>query len=110
MDSTKLMADALDFLCAGFLVNTGHGFCAYPRRAGRVGSSEVLSVNGVWWTVCDNGGELNVERVNDPESMRSMPYTDTWGTLDPTTMAYRIWCCLTDAEVDFDFRWEPEAA
>jgi hypothetical protein len=29
---------------------------------------------GDWWTIGDNGGELNVRKINDPYSIRSVPY------------------------------------
>lgn len=29
--------------------------------------------NYEWWTIADNGGEINVERVNDQGSLRSVP-------------------------------------
>ena len=37
---------------------------------------------GDWWTICDNGGELNVEKINDNASLRSVPYLQ-WGGPSP---------------------------
>lgn len=55
-----------------------------------------------WWLICDNGGELNVERVNDHESLRSVPYTNRHHSMiDGATMAYRVRCVLDDSPIDY---------
>lgn len=52
------------------------------------------------WSICDNGGELNVEKVNDMASLRSLPYV-AWGSMvDGGTMAYRVRCVLDGAPID----------
>ncbi len=42
------------------------------------------------WSICDNGGELNVERINDSESMRSVPYQQSGGLVPVGRLA---WFC-----------------
>lgn len=56
------------------------------------------------WSIADNGGEFNVEKVNHLESMRSIPYVDRFGIVDAGTVAYRIAMVLRDQEIDWDFR------
>ncbi len=69
---------------------------------GSLGGSAVIRDKArVLWTVCDNGGELNVERVNDAETMRSVPYAAWGGMLDGATMAYRVRCVVDDDAVDY---------
>lgn len=58
------------------------------------------------WTIYDNGGEFNVQRVNDDESHRSIPYTWFGLTLDGATMAWRIRKVLDVEEIDYDFRMD----
>lgn len=53
------------------------------------------------WSICDNGGELNVEKVNDMASMRSLPYV-AWGCmLDGATMAYRVRRVIDGEPIDY---------
>ena len=56
----------------------------------------------ILWTICDNGGELNVERVNAPETMRSVAYTSWRVMLDGATMAYRVRCVVDGDEIEYD--------
>lgn len=56
---------------------------------------------GDLWTICDNGGELNVERINAPETLRSVPYTAHRTMLDGATMAYRVRCVIDDKPIDY---------
>lgn len=56
-----------------------------------------------WFTLCGNGGEINVEPINHEERMRSIPYTDNRRTLTAETIAYRIWCAMTDQEIDYKY-------
>jgi hypothetical protein len=46
-----------------------------------------------WYTLCDNGGEVNVEKINFLESLISVGYSSTQQpALAAEMMAYRIWC------------------
>ena len=65
------------------------------------GSTVVHDKARALWTVCDNGGELNVERINAPETLRSVPYTSWRTMLDGATMAYRVRCVVDGGEVDY---------
>lgn len=65
------------------------------------GSTVVRDKARVLWSVCDNGGELNVERINAPETLRSVPYTSWGAMLDGATMAYRVRCVVDGGEVDY---------
>ena len=53
------------------------------------------------WSICDNGGELNVEKVNDMASMRSLPYVARGSMVDGGTMAYRVRCALDVSPIDY---------
>lgn len=54
-----------------------------------------------WFTLSDNGGEVNVERINHSDEMRSMPSTSNAFLLTAETMAWRIWCAMDGKEVDW---------
>ncbi len=58
---------------------------------------------GEWWTVSDNGGELNIEKVNHPESLRSVGYESNLIEMDTMTMVYRVLRVLKGQEIDY--RW-----
>lgn len=61
-----------------------------------------------YWLLTDNGGEVNVERVNDPESMRSVPLTFFGTQLDPGTVAYRIACVMAGDSIDYALRFDAD--
>ena len=56
------------------------------------------------WTVCDNGGELNVARINDSDSLRSIPYTSFGEVLDGATMAHRVRVVLDGEDINWSRR------
>jgi hypothetical protein len=56
-------------------------------------------------SICDNGGEFNVEPVNHGERMRSIPYVDRLGVVDAGTVAYRIAMVIKGEDIDWDARW-----
>lgn len=43
-----------------------------------------------WWILCDNGGEINVERINDHSTLRSVPYAQSRGLVPIGRLA---WFC-----------------
>lgn len=47
---------------------------------GYAGGCVVVRAGYVWWTLCDNGGEINVEKVNDAVRPVSIP---TYGYVRP---------------------------
>lgn len=61
----------------------------------------------VWWVLCDNGGEINVVKVNDDNTLRSIPYAQSnrWpGYLVPMGRL-AFWCSeVMRGEVRRDFR------
>lgn len=67
-----------------------------------LGSTVIRDKTYVLWTVSDNGGELNVERINAPETLRSVPYTSWRTMLDGATMAYRVRCVVDDCAIEYD--------
>lgn len=73
------------------------------------GSTVIRDKAYALWTVCDNGGELNVERINAPETLRSVPYTSWGAMLDGATMAYRVRCVVDDCEIEYDRSFAEEA-
>ena len=56
-----------------------------------------------FWIVCDNGGELNVERINDHDSLRSVPYDGRHGMAHGATMAYRVNKVFHDEAIDYAY-------
>jgi len=65
--------------------------------------------SGEWWVLSDNGGEINVEPINHPERMRSIPSTSDRAVLTAETMAWRLWCAMTNQEIDWDWNDQPAA-
>lgn len=59
-----------------------------------------------WLTISDNGGEFNVEWVNQPETMVSIPSTAWHSNLNAETMYYRICCVLEGQPIDYEQRCE----
>lgn len=55
-----------------------------------------------WFIVTDNGGELNIEPINHSDRMRSIPYTSNKTTLTAETIAWRIWCVMSNQEIDWN--------
>ena len=58
------------------------------------------------WSVSENGGELNVQPVNAPEEMRSVPYTAHGFYVDGGTMAYRVTQAIRGEAIDYDFKFQ----
>ena len=53
------------------------------------------------WVLSDNGGEINVEAVNDPDSLRSVPFTSDADPVSAPTLAYRIHAAIRGQEIDY---------
>lgn len=89
-----------------------HHFSGAGRLTGEVRGSLVIFRDTFplydYWLLTDNGGEVNVERVNCPETMRSVPMTAWREQLDAATIAYRIACVMQDTPIDYDLRMGAE--
>lgn len=60
----------------------------------------------VYWLMTDNGGELNLWKVNsDWETMQSVPYTASTVLVDAATMLYRVGQVLFDEPIRYDVSW-----
>jgi hypothetical protein len=92
----RLWAELIDSLGAFGLKIRGHLGADLV-----IESRDALGTHPILWTVCDNGGELNVDRVNAAEIGRSVPYTAFRAMLDGGTMAYRVRCVVDDDAVDY---------
>lgn len=64
----------------------------------KMGNSEL---SYALFSLSDNGGEVNVERINHSEEMRSIPSSSSKYLLTAETMAWRIWCAMTGEETDW---------
>lgn len=62
-----------------------------------------------WFLLVDNGGELTVDRLNDPQPATDIPFTDGHELIDPGTLAYRIKAAMENRPIDWTFRC-PELA
>lgn len=73
----------------------------------RRGFAMLVVYRGIAYSLCDNGGELNVEPCGDADGLRSIPTTASIGpALTLETIAYRVLCALNDERVDYE-RNEP---
>lgn len=52
-----------------------------------------------WWSVADNGGELNVEPINAREPTRSVPYECGLTTVPIGRVAWFVAMVITGAEI-----------
>jgi hypothetical protein len=83
-------------------------------------NQESPDLNGVWFSICDNGGEINVEPINQPAQLqkyypdgpiiRSMPYTSTLKNITAEVMAYRIFKSMIGENPDWEWGDAPAAA
>lgn len=55
------------------------------------------------WSITDNGGELNVQPVNDDAAMRSVPFTADGRMVNPATLAYRLHQAMRGREIRWDW-------
>jgi hypothetical protein len=83
------------FQGAGRLVGTIHTSLVIQRRY----------ANGYdVWTLTDNGGEINVERINEPDTLRSVAATYWSAKLNAATLAYRVACAMRGDAIDYEYR------
>ena len=73
------------------------------RRVGELhgGATDVVNFNGTLYMLSDNGGEINVEAINQPETLRSVPTTWFSHPLDAGTIGYRVSCALKGVAIDY---------
>jgi len=57
-------------------------------------------------SLCDNGGEVNVEWVNHPDSLHSVASCSDSRHLNAETMHYRIMTVLDGEEIDYNHEEE----
>lgn len=100
-DRAKLLADTIACLSA-------YGI----QHAGQMRGSPIVA--GHWphtaynYTVCDNGGEFHVHRINSSLPGSSVPYETTQGDMDAGTMAYRVQCVMRGERIDWSLRFSAE--
>lgn len=65
-------------------------------------AGQLAELPATWWTLHDNGGEIQIAKVNDPESSRAIGFHDGSGLPTAPTLAERIWFSLASKPVDYD--------
>lgn len=64
----------------------------------------IIRYKSIWYTLTDNGGEVNVEKINSPE-LRPFPTVDSKdGSLNTETLMYRLFKVLNGEEIDYQHR------
>jgi hypothetical protein len=71
------------------------------RVVGTMKGAALVERNGVVWSLNDNGGEINMNQVNDPTPSANAPYTAGGFMLDGATLAYRVRCIMTGEPIDW---------
>lgn len=61
-----------------------------------------------YYSVCDNGGEFHVHKLNSPSPGRSVAYDGIGGRADAGTMAYRVQCVMRGERIDWKLSFSPE--
>lgn len=81
------------------------------RVAGEMGGSILVtdskSNHNTVWALCDNGGEINVWKINHWETVRSVPTDHSMSGFqnpDAGTACYRVRCVVDGTEIDYDHR------
>ncbi|MGE0456440.1 MAG: hypothetical protein AB7I13_00175 [Vicinamibacterales bacterium] len=54
-----------------------------------------------FWLITDNGGELNVERVNEPSTLRSVPFHQHGVAVNAVTLATWIFQAMCGDQIDW---------
>lgn len=85
----KVMREIYGFNCVGFIHN---------------GTTAVFEKQNTYYHVSDNGGEVNVCPVNNNDTV-GIPFTSFKGSLNPCTIAYRVWKLITDGYGEIDWDW-----
>jgi hypothetical protein len=71
---------------------------------GTTGAS-VIETNYAYFLLSDNGGEVNLNKVNSGDQIHSIPYTIFRTPISPATLAWRIVQKIegkTDGEIDWE--------
>lgn len=58
----------------------------------------MFNYKGIIWTICDNGGEMNISVVNG--DIIPIPYTKEYFGITPATLAYRVYQILKEVRKD----------
>ncbi len=65
--------------------------------------TSIIEWKGDWYCIHDNGGELNIEKINFDETLQSIPYESNLITIDTLTMVYRVLRYLNNEPIDYKF-------
>ncbi len=72
------------------------------RQVGMMHGSNVVAKDGIYYTLHDNGGEININKINSGELTISIPSTGK-GLLSAETVAYRIANAINGIAIDWDY-------
>lgn len=101
-DRATLMAETLDCLRGGYGI----------EHVGTVRGSAVVADywphRPYYYSVCDNGGEIHVHKLNSSAPGRSVAYDTTSGMMNGGTMAYRVQCVMRGDKIDWNLRFTDE--
>jgi len=78
--------------------------CGWILQAPVAGPGEVRWRSYELWMLSDNGGELNVERINSPETLVSIPYEQNRCLVDAGTVGFWVYQALTGEPRDYTER------
>ena len=73
------------------------------RIVGTMKGAVLVEYGAVVWFLNDNGGEINMGRVNDSADCLNAPYTAGGHTLAGATVGYRVLCLMAGLPVDWAF-------
>ncbi len=71
------------------------------RKIADLSGGVIVEFHKDWYTLVDNGGELNIEKINFGNSIRSIPYYHT-PPITIGTMVYRVLAAMRGEEVDYN--------
>ncbi len=86
-------------------------FKAYNIRVLGEMNDAILVANKDWpygeiWSICDNGGELNIEVINKSDSIQSVAYSHNTCYTDGATLAYWIRVVMDGEAINYNLTWE----
>lgn len=88
--ATPCTRPCFDYLCRFLLSAYGIQRVGTTKCGSPIVSDATYPSGGDWWVLADNGGELNVCRINDKGLTRSVPYIQ--GNT-PTPIGRVAWFC-----------------
>lgn len=66
------------------------------------GKSFIVSYKDVWYELNDNGGEINIHKINDPAYYAEFPTTSNKHNLNADTLMYRLLATLNGETIDYN--------